>query len=202
MTKTDNIYNTVQSSDKGTIFFVSDFATNGNDVFISRVLSELVEKGELNRLSNGIYYKPTYTKFGVLMPSVDQIVIAIARRDNAKILPSGNTAMNMLGLSTQVPMKYIYLTSGSARVINIGNKEIIFKRGVPKNFAYQGKLMPIIVQALKEIGKDNVTDEHRLQIAEIMKKYPETDTFNEDINLAPIWIKKMISLILKEINNE
>ena len=75
------------------------------------------------------------TKFGVLMPDVQEIVKAIARRDNAQVLPTGETAANLLGLSTQVPMNYVYLTSGSARKIMVGKKTVTFKRCVPKNLS-------------------------------------------------------------------
>ena len=100
------------------------------------------------------------SKFGIVYPPVGEIVKAIAKRDRAKILPTGNTAMNQLGLSTQVPMNSEYITSGSAREIKLGNRSIRLKRSVPKNFEYKGELMPILVQAMKAIGKDNLTDEH------------------------------------------
>ena len=116
----DDIEQQIQQSEAGTLFFVSDFAKTGNDVFISRLLSEFVEKGLLCRLAKGVYYKPIQTRFGILYPEVGDLVKAIARRDNAQVLPTGETAQNMLGLSPQVPMNYVYLTSGSARKIEVG----------------------------------------------------------------------------------
>ena len=85
MSITDAITAQIESAQQGDVFFVSDFAKSGNDVFISRILSELVDKGKLDRLAIGIYYKPQSTDFGLLKPSVDQIVKAIARRDHAQI---------------------------------------------------------------------------------------------------------------------
>ena len=76
----DEIELKIKESKAGVLFFVTDFATGGNDVFISRLLSEFAEKGLLCRLSKGIYYKPVMTKFGVLMPNVQELVKAIARR--------------------------------------------------------------------------------------------------------------------------
>ena len=115
----DDIAQRIEAANPDEIFFISDFATNGNDEFISHNLSELVAEGKVMRLANGIYYKPVRTRFGELKPSVDTIVRAIARRDKAQILPTGAAAENMLGLSTQIPMNYVYLTSGSARRINL-----------------------------------------------------------------------------------
>ena len=81
----DEIEIKIKESEAGTLFFVTDFANGGNDVFISRLLSEFAEQGVLCRLAKGVYYKPVMTKFGVLMPDVQEIVKAIARRDNAQI---------------------------------------------------------------------------------------------------------------------
>lgn len=85
----DDIEQQIQQSEAGTLFFVSDFAKTGNDVFISRLLSEFAEKGLLCRLAKGVYYKPIETRFGILYPEVGDLVRAIARRDNAQVLPTG-----------------------------------------------------------------------------------------------------------------
>lgn len=198
----NDISQRVQASPEGEVFFVSDFAKSGNDVFISRLLSEMTDGGELERLSNGIYYKPRHTRFGALKPSIDQVVKAIARRDKAQVMPTGATAENMLGLSTQVPTNDVYLTTGSARTIALGNRRISFRRCTPKNFAYKGELMPILVQAMKSIGQDNITDTHLWRIRELLREHPEKETFETDLQLAPIWIKKKLSRINKELKNE
>lgn len=198
----NNILQRVQASPEGEVFFVSDFAKSGNDVFISRLLSEMTDYGKLERLSNGIYYKPRHTRFGTLKPSIEQVVKAIARRDKAQIMPTGATAENMLGFSTQVPTNDIYLTTGSARTITLGNRTIRFRRCTPKNFAYRGKLMPILVQAMKSIGQGNITDAHVWRIRELLREHFETETFETDLRLAPIWIKKILSKINNELKNE
>lgn len=191
----DDIAQRIEAASPDEIFFISDFATNGNDEFISHKLSELVAEGKVMRLANGIYYKPVRTRFGELKPSVDTIVRAIARRDKAQILPTGAAAENMLGFSTQVPMNYVYLTSGSARRINLDIATVTFKRCVPKNFAYQGNFMPILVQALKSIGQDNITPEHVARIKILLAENPEFDTYAHDLALSPIWIKKLLRQI-------
>ena len=84
--------------------------------------------------------KPVRTQYGIAMPSMVQIAEAIAERDHVQILPVGETAENMFGLSEQVPMKAVFLTSGSARPIHVGGRTIEFKRGVPRHFAYKDKL--------------------------------------------------------------
>lgn len=186
----------------GAVFFISDFSNAGNEVYISRFLSEMVAVRELDRLANGIYYKPTVTKFGVVRPQIDQVIEAIARRDKAKIMPTGQTSEYLLGLSTQMPMNYVYLTTGSARQIKIGPTLVTFKRSVPKNFAYKGKLMPVLVQAMKSIGLGNITKMHRSKIFQLLKEHMEADTIGEDMKLAPIWIGKMLSVMVGKIRND
>lgn len=195
----DEIELNIQHSEAGALFFVTDFATGGNDVFISRLLSEFAEKGLLCRLAKGIYYKPVVTKFGVLMPDVQELVKAIARRDNAQVLPTGETAANLLGLSTQVPMNYVYLTSGSARKIMIGKKSVTFKRCVPKNFACKNELLAILIQAMKSIGQERLTDGHRAVIKGLLMKHLPIESLAADMKTAPIWVRRMVFNIIKEI---
>ena len=149
---------------------VSDFAHLNNDGLVTRALSRLEKEGVLIRLSQGLYLYPLRNKFGVLRPSIEDIAYAIAEKDKARIIPSGLTALNKLGLSTQVTMNAVYLTDATARELTIGNRKIIFKRSAPRNFAYKTDLFPLIVAAMKELGKDNVTDEQVAIIKQAIEK--------------------------------
>ena len=195
----DKIRNQIKSDEAGTLYFISDFAKHGNDVFISRVLSECVNDGLLLRIANGIYCKPIETRFGPLVPSVEELVKAIARRDNAQILPTGETAQNLLGLSTQVPMNSVYLTSGSARKLVLRGRTVTLKRSVPRNFACKNDFMAALIQALKSIGKDNLTEEHKSTIAGLLKEHLDDATYVDDLKTAPIWVRKMLSEIIRNI---
>ena len=146
----------IEALPEDSVLFRSDFPEYHSE-FVGETLAELTQEGLLVKLAQGIYAKPRWSRFGVVLPSVDKIVQAIAARDNAEILPSGMTALNVLGLSTQVPMKYSYLTTGSERTIKLKNQEIRLKRGVPKNFCYKTKLIALLVQALKALKQQNVS---------------------------------------------
>ena len=98
----------------------------------------------------------------------------------------GETAQNMLGLSTQVPMNYVYLTSGSARRIEVGPRTVTFKRCVPKNFAPQNEFLAILIQAMKSIGEERMTDNHRAVIKGLPQKNLPIDTLEQDLKTAPI----------------
>ncbi len=173
---------------------VSDFAHLNNDGLVTRALSRLEKEGILIRLSQGIYLYPIRNKFGILRPSIEDIAYAIAEKDKARIIPSGLTALNKLGLSTQVTMNAVYLTDATARELTIGNRKIIFKRSAPRNFAYKTDLFPLIVAAMKELGEKGVTDEQIVIIKQAIEKYGCTDEIRYDYNIAPQWIKRKLAL--------
>ena len=181
----------ILSSEDDSIFFRSDFPEYHTES-VGRVLSELTKEGRLLRIASGIYVKSRMTRFGPVKPSVDKIVNAIAERDRVQVLPAGVVALNMLGLSTQVPMVYCYLTMGSARTIKFDGFKVILKRGVPRNFAYKTRLIALLVQALKALGEGNVEDEERSQIAMLLANEPDREALERDVLRMPAWMKRMV----------
>ncbi len=167
----------------------------------SNVLAELANTGVLTRVAFGIYVKPEISRFGPVMPSLYEIAEAVAKRDDAKLLPHGTTAENYLGFSTQVPMNVVYLTSGTPRKLHIGNRTITFKHRVPSTFAYKGHIMPVLVLALQSIGKDNMDDEKISVVYSVLKKNPEESTWQNDISHAPAWIRKIIINVKTKLQN-
>ena len=93
---------------------------------------------------------------GILYPSIEEIGKAIAKRDKARIIPTGAFAQHLLGLSTQIPMNVIYLTDGSARKIKIGKQTIVFKKTSPKNLSYENQLSSLIIQSLKSKKENKI----------------------------------------------
>ena len=151
---------------------VSDFVHLNNDGLVTRALSRLEKEGVLIRLSQGLYLYPLRNKFGVLRPSIEDIASAIAEKDKARIIPCGLTALNKLGLSTQVTMNAVYLTDATAREVTIGNRKIIFKRSAP----------------------DSVTDEQIVIIKQAIEIYGNPDEIKYDYSIAPQWIKQRLAL--------
>ncbi len=181
----------INRSRKGTIFMPDSFIPIDTR-HAANVLAELAKDGKLFRVAFGIYVKPVMSRFGPVMPSPYEVAEAVAKRDDAKILPHGTTAENYLGFSTQVPMNIIYLTTGTSRKIKIGNRTITFKHRAPSTFAYKGKIMPILVLALQSIGKDNITENELSVVYGVLKKHPEESTWQEDIAHANNWIRRII----------
>lgn len=193
----------IKALQKGKILFVSDFTTEHNYETARKVLQRLCNKKELIRLSRGIYYLPKQNKMlGVIYPTAEQIAQAIAKRDKARIIPTGSYALHKLGLSKQIPMNVVYLTDGSARKIQVGNQKISFKKTSPKNLAVNNQLSNLIIQGLKELGKNKINNNIKNKLKKIINKSGESQNIKKDIINAPVWIKKIILQIIKEIQND
>lgn len=187
-----------QKAENGSLIFASDFADYNQD-YIGDLLARYSKDGRLERLANGVYLKTTITKFGPVYPTPAKIAEAIARRDHCQVLMAGLAAENHFGLSTQVPMKVVFLTSGSARKLNVGNTTIEFKRGVPKNFAFKDETMATLCLALKSIGNGHVTDEQRAVLKRFLKNYLLDHDIKDDLKLMPQWIQRLLNGIVKEV---
>ncbi|KPL09559.1 MAG: hypothetical protein AMS26_22740 [Bacteroides sp. SM23_62] len=194
----DQVFKKIKNYKRGKIFFPANFSKLGSEDAIHQALKRLTEKGILVRIAHGIYlYPKTDSELGILYPPIDEIAKAIAKRDKARIIPTGAQALNLLGLSTQVPMKVVYLTDGAQRNISIGNQSIKFKKTSPRNLATKGEISGLIIQALREIGKDNASADQLRIIHEILQKEDPANVRN-DAGLAPAWISRIMS---KELEN-
>ena len=180
------------------VFFASDFNDICSTEYARKTLSIVEQNGKIERLAPGIYCKSIVTKFGPLKPSLYEIAEAIAKRDQVEIMPTGAAALNILGLSTQVPTKVNYLSTGSPRTVKVDGSEICFIRSVPRNFAYKSKLMAMLVQSLRNIGKGNVTNEEMSAIYKLIQNNPaEALLIKKDISLAPAWMQNIFKEITK-----
>jgi hypothetical protein len=191
----------VSRFDEGRLFTIGDFADLNNDSLVTRTLSRLHKEGLIARVATGIYVNPKKTQFGILYPTIDQIAQKIAERDKAQIMPTGDMALNILGFSTQVPMNAVYFTNGAARKVKVGSRNIILKRVIQKNFQYKGKLLPLIIIALKELGESRITDEIKDRIFKLITESDaeERATMMHDLYLSPVWIKELLLPIIKTV---
>ena len=184
----------IQRTGEETIFFTEDFMQHGTPDAVRIALFRLVNKNIITRLARGVYAKPGYSRLlnKETVPGVEAIVKAIAKRDRAKIIPTGVYALNALGLSTQVPMNFVFLTDGTPRKLKIGKATITFKRTVPKNLSYKNELCMLVVQALKEIGNGKVTEQEKEKVIKLLKQVDYKE-LKHDIALAPQWIAEIMA---------
>lgn len=183
----------IKKNPKGTLFFVDSFAKIGNAKAVNKALERLVKSAELERVATGIYTRPAIDEYiGKVLPSIEEIAVAIAKRDRATIVPTGSYAMYKLGLTTQVPLNIVFYSDTSARKIKIGQQTITFKKASSKNLAFVGEISTLAIQALRTIGKDQATAEEIKQIQKILKN-ENPKHLQHDLQLAPVWIRKLIA---------
>jgi hypothetical protein len=189
----DKIIRKIKRDDRGKLFFVDMFAKFGNAKAVNKALERLVHNKKLYRIATGIYVLPAVDVYiGIVFPVIDEIAIAIAKRDKARIVPTGSYAMYKLGLTTQVPMNIVYYTDASARTIKIGKQTIKFKKASAKSLSATGEISKLAIQALRTIGKGKVTDAEVKQIKQILQN-ENPKYLQHDLLLAPVWIRTLLS---------
>ena len=197
MQSIDNkIYNKVRKCGRGLIFSANNFANIGEPKSVLKALERMTNSGVIIRVTRGIYCYPKIDKIlglGAIYPTFEEIAQYIAKRDKARIVPTGSYALNVLGLSTQVPANIVYLTDGSPRKITLkSGRGIKFIKTAPKNLAFKNRLAMLLTFALKEIGEGNVTEEQKQHIANLLKN-EDKSAIEKDYSLMPNWIQLLIS---------
>lgn len=183
---------------RGSLFYTDSFATLGNARAVAKALERLTKSGKLQRVATGIYVRPLVDKMvGVVLPGIEEIAEAIAKRDKARIVPTGSYALYKLGLTTQVPLNVVFYTDASARKIKVGKQTITFKRASAKSVSAMGSISKLAIQALRSMGKDNVSEEEIQKIQEFLRK-EKPFHLQHDVKLAPEWIRKILRPILQE----
>jgi hypothetical protein len=184
----DKILSRIYGKKRGWVFTPVHFLDLGSDLSVRKALQNAADRGLIRRLATGLYdYPKQHAKLGELVPSPDQIALALAGKDRLRIQPSGAYAANLLGLSEQVPAKVIFLTDGANRKVKVGNQEIILKQTTPKNMATAGRVSGLVIQALRYMGKDHVDD----KLIDTLAQRLSTDDRRQlmkDIRSAPAWI--------------
>ncbi len=185
----------IKKAKRGALFFIDGFASIGNAKAVNKALERLVKSGELYRVATGIYVRPAEDKtIGMVLPDIEDIALALAKRDKARILPTGSYAQYKLGLTQQVPLNVVYYTDASSRKVRIGQRTITFKKTTARNLSAIGTLSKLAIQSLKSIGKDKVSKEEIIKIRKVLEK-EKPFHLKHDLKLAPVWIRKIIQPI-------
>ena len=200
----DTAFYFIAGHGRGWAFSSSDLLEKFSRSQADNLLSELVKQGKIRRVTRGIYDYPKYSELlkQTLSPDIDQVARAFARKFNWRIEVSGDSALNMLGLSTQVVAKYIYLSDGGNRTYDIMGTTLEFKKSSLKNIGFKYKESSLIVQALKALGQEHVASS---TIKKIRKQIDEKmyDKILKDTKTATSWIYETIKEICKkESTNE
>lgn len=155
----------IYGNGRGWVFSQIDFADLGGRSTIDWSLSRLEKRGTIRRLLRGIYYYPQESTLlkEQLPVEIPRVAQALARKFKWKIEPSGETALNILGISTQVPSKYVYITNGRSKVYQIQKRELQFKKGMLKETSFKHPESALLVQALRAYGKKNLSTENLIK---------------------------------------
>jgi len=189
----------IETANPGTVFFPGDFLHLGSPEAIHTTFSRLTTADKLTRLAKGIYLKPKIDpELGVIKPSLEELAHKIADRDKATIRPTGSYALNVLGLSTQVPTKVVYLTNGNPKRIKIGKGQIVFKKAPPKQLAVQSEMVFLAIQALIELGERAKTEKVINQLTTLLSRESPKDIL-EGARLAPHRVARILYLILEKL---
>ena len=182
----------IQSMPEGTVFITSDFLDLANTSAINKALSRLAADGVIRRVVRGVYDRPAFSELlhEHATPDMEQVAKALARNYGWTIIPCGGTALNLLGLSTQVPAAWQYVSDGPYRKYTIGNRVLSFKHGANKDVSGLSERYALVVQALKALGKDRVDQSAIDKLASILSP-EERLAFLKDTQHRTAWIHRV-----------
>lgn len=190
---TEQLNERINNLPEGTPFIASDFSDITNAQTIRRLIKIQVDNGDLDRIIPGVFYRPKMNK--LLNESIpadpNQVAEAIARSKGWKITASGETALNRLGLSTQIPATWTYITNGPYKKYEIGKIKLLFKRTTSKNLEGLSPLSRLVVQALSTLGKEHVTQDIVKFLSNRFTKKEKKNLLLETMRITE-WIRDVI----------
>ena len=187
----------IAAQPEGAVILASDAPAEGERKTITNLLAAAAKKGLLERVAAGIYVKPrNHPLLGRLLPGPEAIAQAIARRDGARLIPTGALALNQLNLSTQVPMRIVYLTDGTPRTIKIGKAEVRFRKAPLKLLAMKGKLSQLATLALRELGATGVDAEAAHKLVHTLTQ-EDLPILRHDASLVTAWMQPYFQKAIK-----
>lgn len=195
----NKVLNRIYGKGRGWAFFKNDFVDLGSENTIDKALSRLLYKGKIRRVMPGVYDYPKYSKLleQNLSPDIDQVARALARKYGWKIQISGNTALNVLGLSTQVPTKYLYYSDGKSKVYQLGKIELEFKKTALKDIGFKYPESVLVVQAIKALGNKKLTEKQKQTIFNYFS--PEKhERILKDTKYTTSWVYEVIKAVFKD----
>src|SRR5436190_15174778 len=188
----------IHSRGRGSVFVPADFLDLGSREAIDIALHRLARKGTIRRLARGVYDFPKqHPVLGLLSPSADAVAKALAGRDRTRLQPAGAYAANALGLSEQVPAKAVFLTDGPSRTVRVGTTTIQLRRTTARNMATAGRLSGLLIQALRELGQEQITPERREHLRRTLPADKRRELL-KDLRLAPAWMHPIFRELAEE----
>lgn len=198
---TEKISDKINDFDSHKVFFANDFLDVASNATVRQILKRLADEDKIKRVIDGFYYNPKYSELigEYEAVSIHELALAIARKYNWNIAPYNSTALNLLGLSTQVPTHYKYISSGRYKEYKIGDTILEFKKVNPGEIANMSLKTATVIQAIKSLGKENINAQVMQKIRENLTQEERTDLMNESKSV-PAWIYEVIREICEGKN--
>lgn len=190
------IENRIFDAPFGQVFITSDFLDIADTATVRKALSRLAESGKIRRIIRGVYDCPRFSQLLLEYeaPNIEEVAKAIARNFGWSIIPCGDTALNLLKLSTQVPAVWQYVSDGPYREYTIGNLQLKFKHTSNKDLAGQSYKTALITQALKALGKDTIDDTVKKKLSAALST-EELSAALAETQHGTVWIYETIKSI-------
>jgi len=197
----NKILSRIYGRGRGWAFTKIDFVAEFGESNIHKALSSLEKADKIRRVCRGVYDYPAYSELlgQTLSPDLDQVAHALARKFNWHILPSGDAALNLLGLSTQVPGKWVYLSDGANREYEIGRHTLQFRKTALKDTRFKYRMSGLLVQALKALGKEHV-DKKLINTLSSQLDSKGCERILKDTRTVTGWIHKIIKQVCEEVS--
>ncbi|HFD8358838.1 TPA: DUF6088 family protein [Enterococcus faecalis] len=191
----------INDFDSHKVFFANDFLDIASNATVRQILKRLADEDKIKRVIDGFYYNPKYSELigEYEAVSIHELALAIARKYNWNIAPYSSTALNLLGLSTQVPTHYKYISSGRYKEYKIGDTILEFKKVNPGEIANMSLKTATVIQSIKSLGKEDITREVIQKIRENLTEKERIDLTNESKSV-PSWIYEVIREICEGKN--
>jgi hypothetical protein len=195
----DKVLDEFRKSPKGTIFTNSDFLNYASFGTINKILFRLVEEHEIVRIAEGFYIIPEYSSIikEFVFPAPGTFALKIADKYSWKIAPTGESALNAMGLSSQISNKYLYMSDGPYRKYEYEGRVIEFRHTTNRSISKFSKEFNLLIQAIKALGKENMNDEYIRKLSIYYKNFVKDD-FKIDGKKLPAWIYEEMLIISGE----
>ena len=194
----NQIRNIITKSENGSVFVSTDFTDITDKKTVNMALLRLADEGLVKKILFGVYYKPEYNELlgETVAPSPNKVAHALARNFGWTIVPCGDTALNLLGLSTQVPSQWVYVSDGAYKEYSFDNTVIKFKRTTNKEISKLSYKTALTIQALKALGKNNVSEQIICRLKKALSEEERKKMLTE-AKSATSWVYEYIKVICK-----
>jgi Family of unknown function (DUF6088) len=176
---------------EGTILTAKGLLHLGNRPAVDQALARLVQNGQLMRAIYGKYVLPIEGRFGVRPPSASKVAEQLSRATGEIVAVHGGAAANSLGLTTQVPIREMYVTSGSNKILNLGNQVIEVRHAPAWQLKMAGRPAGEAIRAMAWMGKEHAGE----TLSKLKERLPtmEWQALTSLRSEVPSWMAKAIS---------